>query len=136
MELSKNKVLLGLSGGVDSATAALLLKEKGLEVTGYYFDVSGNNIQGRKEARKVAEQVGIPLLLDDVSEEFRNIVISNFIEEYLHGRTPNPCIMCNPNIKFRHLIEKADEIGAYYIATDITAGLVVISVSQSRQNVG
>ena len=117
MELSKNKVLLGLSGGVDSATAALLLKEKGLEVTGYYFDVSGNNIQGRKEACEVAEQLGIPLLLDDVSEEFRNIVISNFIEEYLHGRTPNPCIMCNPNIKFRHLIEKANEIGAYYIAT-------------------
>ncbi len=117
MELSKNKVLLGLSGGVDSATAALLLKEKGFEVTGYYFDVSGSNVQGRKEACDIAEQLGIPLIVEDVSDAFRNIVISNFIDEYLHGRTPNPCIICNPNIKFRHLIEKADEIGAYYIAT-------------------
>lgn len=115
--LKKNKVLLGLSGGVDSTTAALLLKEKGYEVTGYYFDVSGNNKKGLKEARETARQLGIELIDEDVSEAFEKTVINNFCEEYLKGRTPNPCIICNPNIKFKKLIEKADEIGAYYIAT-------------------
>jgi len=117
MELNRNKVLLGLSGGVDSATAALLLKEKGFAVIGYYFDVAGNNIKGRDEAAAVAKQLGIDFIYEDVSKDFEEIVIGNFIDEYLHGRTPNPCVMCNPNVKFRHLIHHADEIGAYYIAT-------------------
>ena len=117
MELNRNKVLLGLSGGVDSATAALLLKQKGFSVTGYYFDVAGNNIKGRDEAAAVAEQLGIDFIYEDVSKDFGEIVIGNFIDEYLHGRTPNPCVMCNPNVKFKHLIHHADEIGAYYIAT-------------------
>lgn len=117
MELQKNKVLLGLSGGVDSATAALLLKEKGYEVSGFYFDVMGGNEKGRQEAENVAAQLGIPLIYEDVSADFRNIVIENFITEYLRGRTPNPCIQCNPNIKFQRLLQHADEIGAYYIAT-------------------
>ena len=117
MELRKNKVLLGLSGGVDSATAALLLKEKGCEVVGYYFDVKGKNEVGRASAEDVAKQLNIPLIYEDVSTDFREIVIENFITEYLHGRTPNPCVLCNPNIKFKRLIRHADEIGAYYIAT-------------------
>ncbi len=117
MELQKNKVLLGLSGGVDSATAALLLKEKGYEVTGYYFDVLGTNEQGKADAMALAEQLGIELITEDVSAEFKDIVIANFIDEYMHGRTPNPCIICNPNIKFKRLIAHANEIGAYYIAT-------------------
>ena len=117
MELQKNKVLLGLSGGVDSATAALLLKEKGFEVTGYYFDVLGTNEQGKADAMALAEQLGIELITEDVSAEFKDIVIANFIDEYMHGRTPNPCIICNPNIKFKRLIAHANEIGAYYIAT-------------------
>ena len=117
MELRKNKVLLGLSGGVDSATAALLLKEKGCEVVGYYFDVKGKNEAGRASAEDVAKQLDIPLIYEDVSADFREIVIENFITEYLHGRTPNPCVLCNPNIKFKRLIRHADEIGAYYIAT-------------------
>lgn len=117
MELNRNKVLLGLSGGVDSATAALLLKEKGFEVTGYYFDVLGNNTAGRDEAAAVAKQLGIDFIYEDVSADFKKIVIANFIDEYLHGRTPNPCVICNPNIKFKKLIYHADEIGAYYIAT-------------------
>ena len=114
---NKNKVLLGLSGGVDSTAAALLLKEKGFEVTGYYFDISGNNKEGRTEAANIASQLGIELICEDVSEEFETIVVSNFCSEYAAGRTPNPCIICNPYIKFKKLMEKADEIGAYYIAT-------------------
>lgn len=116
-KLKNNKVLLGLSGGVDSTTAALLLKEKGFEVYGYYFDVLGNNEIGKKEAQEVADQLGIDLITDDVSEEFEKKVIGNFIDEYLSGRTPNPCVVCNPNIKFKKLIEHADRLGIYYIAT-------------------
>ncbi len=117
MELNRNKVLLGLSGGVDSATAALLLKDKGFAVTGYYFDVAGNNEKGKREAAAVAEQLRIDFIHEDVSADFGKIVIGNFIDEYLRGRTPNPCVMCNPNVKFKRLIERANEIGAYYIAT-------------------
>ena len=116
-KLKNNKVLLGLSGGVDSTTAALLLKEKGLEVIGYYFDPFGGNEMGKAEAAAVAEQLGIEFYAEDVSDDFKAVVVENFCSEYLCGRTPYPCIVCNPNIKFRKLINKADELGAYYIAT-------------------
>jgi len=114
----RKKVVLGLSGGVDSTTAALLLQEKGYEVTGLYFDVlSGGTAAGCKRAQRAAEQLGIDFLYQDVSEAFEQVVIGNFCEEYLHARTPNPCVFCNPNIKFRTLLKAADEIGADYIAT-------------------
>lgn len=117
MNLSKNKVLLGLSGGVDSTAACLLLKEKGLEVTGLYFDVTGKNEAGRKAAADLAQKMGIDFIYKDVSESFDKIVINNFCSEYSLGRTPNPCVICNPNVKFKVLTDAADEIGAYYIAT-------------------
>jgi len=117
IKLDKNKILLGLSGGVDSTAAALLLKEKGFEVTGYYFDVLGNNEQGKADAQAAADQLGIELICEDVSAEFSEKVIGNFCSEYLRGRTPNPCVVCNPWIKFRKLIETADRLGIYYIAT-------------------
>ena len=91
--LNKTKVLLGLSGGVDSTAAALLLKEKGFEVTGFFFDVTGENEQGRDDAGKAAEQLGIELICTDVSSEFGEKVIGNFCSEYLCGRTPNPCVV-------------------------------------------
>jgi len=112
-----NRVILGLSGGVDSTTAALLLKEKGYQVIGLFLDVLGDNLDGVKEAEKVANEVGIDFIHKDVSKVFDEIVIKNFCDEYLCGRTPNPCVICNPTVKFKTLIDTANEEGAYYIAT-------------------
>lgn len=117
MMLSKNKVLLGLSGGVDSTTAALILKEKNLEVTGLYFDVLGSNQEGIADAKKVAQELGIELTTVDASKMFSDIVLDNFLNSYKNGITPNPCVICNPNVKFKVLIDYANKIGAYYIAT-------------------
>jgi tRNA-specific 2-thiouridylase len=112
-----NKVILGLSGGVDSTTAALLLKEKGLFVTGVFLDVTGDNAEGRQSAEKAAEELKIPLLNYNVEEAFHKEVISYFKHEYLEGRTPNPCVVCNPHIKFKVLEEVADKLDATYIST-------------------
>ena len=114
---NKNKVILGLSGGVDSTTAALLLKEKGFQVVGVYLDVLGNNEKGINEAKNVAMELGIDFIAKDVSKEFNENVISSFCSEYIIGRTPNPCIICNPTVKFKELIEIANSLDAEYIAT-------------------
>lgn len=118
--MKKNKVILGLSGGVDSTAAALILAEKGFDVTGLYFDVTPEAAasgEGRRRAEKAAEQLSIGFLYKDVSREFEETVIGDFCHQYACGRTPNPCIVCNPKIKFRTLLEAADSLGAYYIAT-------------------
>ena len=125
ISMKKNKVILGLSGGVDSTAAALILKEKGYEVTGLYFDVFGGSAkseEGRAKAETAAEQLGIKFIYRDLSDEFREKVIGNFCSEYSCGRTPNPCIVCNPDVKFRVLLETADQEGAQYIATGHYAG--------------
>jgi tRNA-uridine 2-sulfurtransferase len=119
-----NKVILGLSGGVDSTTAALLLKEQGYDVIGLYFDVSNGNIQGREAAQRVAESMEIPFIYKNVHEAFENTVIQNFCSEYACGRTPNPCIICNPSIKFKLLLNEAIAIGADHIATGHYARVV------------
>lgn len=118
--MKKNKVILGLSGGVDSTAAALILAEKGFDVTGLYFDVTPEAAasgEGRRRAEKAAEQLSIGFIYKDVSREFEETVIGDFCHQYACGRTPNPCIVCNPKIKFRTLLEAADSLGAYYIAT-------------------
>ena len=116
-KLTENKIILGLSGGVDSTTAALLLKEKGMKVTGLFIDVTGNNYEGREGAERVANELGIEFDYKDASKDFKELVLQYFEEEYLKGRTPNPCVVCNPNIKFDILARTADERGAAYIAT-------------------
>ncbi len=108
-----NKIVLGFSGGVDSTAAALLLKEKGYEVLAVYLDIFGvsspDTDKTLSEAVKAAHILGIPLEVLDVSTQFKNIVIQNFCSEYASGRTPNPCIICNPNVKFHFLNEIAEK---------------------------
>lgn len=130
-ELMKNKVLLGMSGGVDSTVAALLLKEKGYDVVGYYFDITGCNEKGIAEAQAVADQTGIQLITEDVKDLFDSVVVDNFCKEYQAGRTPNPCIVCNPGVKFRRLLDKANEIGAEFIATGHYARITSITSAES-----
>ena len=114
----KKKVLLGFSGGVDSSCAAVILKNEGYEVHGLYFDVLEN---GDADAKKMAEltagKIGIELKTVNVSERFEETVIKPFCKAYSDGITPNPCIMCNPELKFAVLAEEAEKIGADYIAT-------------------
>lgn len=112
-----NKVLLGLSGGVDSTAAALLLRENHFQVTGLFFDVLGNQQEEREAAERTAEELGIPFLYKNVKDEFHRHIISYFCESYRKGETPNPCVLCNPTIKFRVMREAADQIGAFYLAT-------------------
>ena len=121
--LDKNKIVLGLSGGVDSTSAALILKNQGYEVIGFYFDINPDNKEGRNKAENCAKELGIEFIYKDVSKEFENIVIKNFCGEYQKGHTPNPCIICNPNVKFKSLIDAANAVGAYYIATGHYAGV-------------
>lgn len=109
------KVAIGLSGGVDSSVAAYLLKEKGYDLIGITMKVSDVDIS--EDAAKVAQKLGIPYHILDLRDEFKNHVIDNFAEEYLQGRTPNPCAMCNKYIKFGILLQKSKELGADYIAT-------------------
>lgn len=121
--LDKKKVLLGLSGGVDSTAAALLLKKEGLTVTGLFFDVNETKGKGAGSAEYTARQLEIDFVYKNVSKSFSDIVIHNFCKEYTEGRTPNPCVLCNPEVKFKTLIEEADRIGAYYVATGHYAGI-------------
>lgn len=109
------KVVLGLSGGVDSAVSARLLQQNGYEVYGLYLDIGTE--ASRCDAIATAEFLHIPLEIRNISAELETHVCAPFVEAYLKGETPNPCIMCNPSVKFKSLIDHADAIGAQYIAT-------------------
>ena len=107
-------VVLGLSGGVDSAVAAVLLK-KDYAVHGLYLDTGTPG--GVEEARSAAAWVDVPLTVLDIREQLEKNVCAPFAAAYLRGQTPNPCILCNPGVKFRALCAFADSLGAEYIAT-------------------
>lgn len=114
---TNKKVLLGLSGGVDSTAAALLLQEKGYEVSGLFFDVSGEKGAEAEAAERAAALLGIGFIYLDVSREFNEKIIRYFCESYRKGITPNPCVFCNPTVKFRVLAETADRLDIPYVAT-------------------
>ncbi len=113
------RVFVAMSGGVDSSVAAALLKEEGHNVTGVYmlcWDGCGNN-QEKQDAMRVAAQLGIPFLVWDFRKEYKDAVFKYMVGEYKTGRTPNPDVMCNREIKFGVFLKKALEAGADYIAT-------------------
>lgn len=109
-------IVLGLSGGVDSAVAATLLQRQGFAVTGLYLDI-GLGGSGKEDAAAVADRLGIPLEVADIRAELEREVCAPFAADYQAGRTPLPCARCNPAVKFPALFCLADRIGARYAAT-------------------
>ena len=111
------KVLLGMSGGVDSSVAAALLLRAGHEVTGATLVMHDIHERDAAAAKAVAEAVGIKHVTVDMREDFEKYVLSPFVSEYEKGRTPNPCVLCNGYIKFPALLRTADSLGCDFIAT-------------------
>ena len=129
---SKGKVLVAMSGGVDSSVTAVLLKEQGYEVVGITMktwdystsapsqsgkEVGCCSLESMNDARAVAMKYDFPHFIVDIREEFGDWVIERFTEEYLAGRTPNPCVLCNTHIKWSALLRRADDLDCDYIAT-------------------
>jgi len=116
----KEKVLVGMSGGVDSTITSLLLKEQGYAVEGLYMKLHskpGYHEIHQARAQKAADFVGIQLHVLDLQETFNEKVFQPFIDTYAEGKTPNPCALCNRNLKFGEMIKFADKIDAQYLAT-------------------
>lgn len=127
----KERVLVAMSGGVDSSVAAVMLQEQGYEVIGItmktwdYHRSGGNSdketgcctVESMNDARHIAVNHGFKHFIVDIRDEFGDWVIDRFVEDYLDGRTPNPCVLCNTHIKWAALLRRADNLGCDFIAT-------------------
>src|SRR5699024_5443002 len=126
------RVVVGMSGGVDSSVTALLLKEQGYDVVGVFMknwdDTDENGIctatEDYNDVASVADQIGIPYYSINFEKEYWDKVFTYFLDEYKKGRTPNPDVMCNKEIKFKAFLDYAFELGADYVATGHYARLV------------
>lgn len=112
--VEKGRVLVGMSGGIDSTAVCVMLKEQGYDIVGLTMWVWGDE---PLEAKALADRMGIAHYVVDEREGFRKQIVQYFMDEYCKGRTPNPCVMCNPAFKFRILKEWADKLDCQYIAT-------------------
>jgi tRNA-uridine 2-sulfurtransferase len=115
-------IAVAMSGGVDSSATAVLLKESGQDIVGLSMQLWRDNgrccsLDDLWDARRVATQLGIPYYVLNLEKDFENTVVAPFVETYLRGETPSPCILCNNYVKFHHLVEKAAGIGADRVAT-------------------
>jgi len=124
------RVLVAMSGGVDSSAAAILLSAEGYDLVGVtmkVWDYEGARVKGKEtgccsidsinDARSLAMRMGFPHYVIDLREVFREKIITNFVDEYLQGHTPNPCVLCNAHVKWEALLHKADQLGCSHIAT-------------------
>src|SRR5207247_9884918 len=127
--MSGLRVLAAMSGGVDSATAAARAVEAGHEVTGVHLALSANpssyrtgargccTLEDARDARRAADVIGIPFYVWDMAERFERDVVADFVGEYAEGRTPNPCLRCNENIKFAAVLDRAVALGFDAVVT-------------------
>ncbi|WP_421919194.1 tRNA 2-thiouridine(34) synthase MnmA [Marinifilum sp.] len=126
MKEIRGRVILGMSGGTDSSVSAMILQDQGYEVIGvtlwfytntHSYDENDSYPDFIVDAQKLAHNLGLEHHVIDARKEFRDTIIQFFLDEYLAGRTPSPCIQCNPNLKWKLLLEKADELNCAHIAT-------------------
>ncbi len=115
-EKNNSKVVVGLSGGVDSATACYLLKQKGFVVLPVFLKIKDDR-EEESRAFRVASKLGVELTVRDVREQFQERVVQYFLKEVAEGRTPNPCVVCNREIKFRILLEELEKVSGDAVAT-------------------